>query len=244
MKRADRFRSAPDSVFIETTSIHPQSSGFVPALSPRSWPPDSRAKIERLFLKAFRYRWNCSSETGSPEGFLQTRRSWPSIVCVLGSRLASSVYSTTGGETGVAAGSGEAGKQLVKTAAAGSAWKKGVRRRCERRGVGCKETRRRRCRGASGRSGDAADGPAQLSAAAVALRPAAENFKEAPGYPAPVWTLSAAVREANACGRQSDATPASVFPRAACQAARFGRFAFFAAGTRGFFKCSLTPALS
>src|SRR6266540_2318027 len=121
MKRADGLRSAPDRVFIETTSIHPQSSGFVPALSPRSWPPDSRAKIERLFLKAFRYRWNRSSETGSPEGFLQTRRSWPSIVCVLGSRLASRVYSTTGGEAGVAARSGEAGRQLVKTAATSQA---------------------------------------------------------------------------------------------------------------------------
>src|SRR6266508_3135517 len=168
MKRADGFRSAPDKVFIETTSIHPQSSGFVPVLSPRSWPPDSRAKIERLFLKAFRYRWNCSSDTGSAERFLQISRSLPSIVCVLGSRLASSVYSTTGGETGAAAGSREAGKQLVKTAAASSSWKKGVRRRCERRGVGCKEPRRRRCRGASGRSGDAADGPAPPQPLAVA----------------------------------------------------------------------------
>src|SRR6266542_2041087 len=37
--------------------------------------------------------------------------------------------------------------------------KNGVRRRCERRGVGCKEARRGRCRGASERSADAADGP-------------------------------------------------------------------------------------
>src|SRR6266508_215558 len=207
MKRADGFRSAPDKVFIETTSIHPQSSGFVPALSPRSWPPDSRAKIERLFLKAFRYRWNCSSDTGSAERFLQISRSWPSIVCVLGSRLASSVYSTTGGETGAAAGSREAGKQLVKTAAASSSWKKGVRRRCERRGVGCKEPRRRRCRGASGRSGDAADGPAppQPLGADGLLLAATERGKQQE-----VGTeLVAAI-----CKRP-DATPPSIFPRAA-----------------------------
>jgi PIN domain nuclease of toxin-antitoxin system len=40
------------------------------------------------------------------------------------------------------------------------------------------------------------------------------DFKEAPGGPAPVLTLSAAVREANACGRKLAATPASIFPRA------------------------------
>src|ERR1700693_1327100 len=38
--------------------------------------------------------------------------------------------------------------------------KKGVRRRCERRGAGCKEARRERCRGASERSADEGDGPA------------------------------------------------------------------------------------
>jgi hypothetical protein len=46
--------------------------------------------------------------------------------------------------------------------------KKGVGRRCERRRVGCKEPRRRRCRGASGKSGDAADGPAPPQPLAVA----------------------------------------------------------------------------
>src|SRR6266542_4960953 len=51
--------------------------------------------------------------------------------------------------------------EVEKTIRASSPWKKGVRRRCERRGAGCKEPRRSRCRGASGRSGDAADGPAQ-----------------------------------------------------------------------------------
>jgi hypothetical protein len=35
--------------------------------------------------------------------------------------------------------------------------KKGVERRCERRGVGCKEPRRRRFQSASGRSGDVID---------------------------------------------------------------------------------------
>ena len=46
--------------------------------------------------------------------------------------------------------------------------KKGVRRRCERRGAGCKEARRGRCRGASERSADAADGPAPPQPLAVA----------------------------------------------------------------------------
>src|SRR5260370_15746524 len=62
---------------------------------------------------------------------------------------------------------------------------------------------------ASGRSGNAADGPERLSAAAVALRPAAENFQQDRG-PCP-GNLSAAVREANACGRKLDTTPASIF---------------------------------
>ena len=128
MNRAEGFRSAPDDVFIESTSIHPQSSGFVPALSPRTWPPASRAKIERLFLKAFRYRWNRSSETGSPEGFRQTRRSRPSIVCVAGSRFASSVYSTTGGDTGAAAESVSAQKQSERTAASRDAARFGVQK--------------------------------------------------------------------------------------------------------------------
>src|SRR5260370_32820858 len=66
---------------------------------------------------------------------------------------------------------------------------------------------------ASGRSGNAADGPARVSAAAVALRPAAENFQQDRG-PCP-GNLSAAVREANACGRKLDATHASIFQQPA-----------------------------
>ena len=63
--------------------------------------------------------------------------------------------------------------------------KKGVRRRCERRGARCEAPRRRRCQSASGRSGNKADGPARLSAAEVALRPAAERFQQAPRGPSP-----------------------------------------------------------
>src|SRR6266508_466518 len=116
-----------------------------------------------------------------------------------------------------------------------SAWKKGVRRRCERRGVGCKEPRRRRCRGASGRSGDAADGPAPpqpLGADGLLL--AATEREEQQETPT---EFVAAI-----CKRP-DATPASVFPRAACQAARFEPLTFSQRG-RDVSPMPLTPALS
>jgi hypothetical protein len=58
-------------------------------------------------------------------------------------------------------------------------------------------------------------GAPRLSAAAVALRPAAERFQKPPGARPPFLTLSAAVREANACGRKLDTTPASIFQQPA-----------------------------
>ena len=110
-----------------------------------------------------------------------------------------------------------------------------MRRRCERRGVGCKETRRRRCRGASGRSADAADGPAPpqpLGADGLLL--AATEREEQQETPT---ELVAAI-----CKRP-DATPASVFPRAACQAARFELLTCSQRG-REVSSIPLTPALS
>ncbi len=53
-KRAALRRSVPSAVFIDATSIQPQSPGFLPASSPRSCPPDSRMNVVRLFLNAFR----------------------------------------------------------------------------------------------------------------------------------------------------------------------------------------------
>src|SRR5262249_27775795 len=91
-----------------------------------------RRKRERLFLKALRYRWNRSSETGSPEGFRHTSRSLPSTVCVLPSRLASIVYSTTGGDTGVAPerrAAGAAASAIAARRRAGLKWLKLSRRR-------------------------------------------------------------------------------------------------------------------
>jgi HEAT repeat protein len=90
----------------------------------------------------------------------------------------------------------------------GSPWKKGVERRCERRGTGCKEPRRGRCRGASGRSGETFGWGGRFATGS-------REISKAPRGQAPVLTLSAAVREANACGRKLAATPASIFPRAA-----------------------------
>src|SRR6266540_1276376 len=81
--------------------------------------------------------------------------------------------------------------------------KNGVRRRCERRGVGCKEARRGRCRGASERSADAADGPAPPQPLAVAglLLPAL--FKRE-GFSAKGLSCVASCK-------RPDTTPASIF---------------------------------
>ena len=76
MKTRSGLRSAPDAVFIEAMSTQPHES--LPISSPRSWPPDSFMNVDFVFLKAFRYRWNCSSETASTgDGFFQVIVSVP-----------------------------------------------------------------------------------------------------------------------------------------------------------------------
>src|SRR6266498_2652928 len=90
--------------------------------------------------------------------------------------------------------------------------KKGVRRRCERRGAGCKEARRKRCRGASERSADAADGPAPPQPLAVAglLLPAL--FKRE--------VFSAKGLSCVASCKRPDTTPASISQQPARDARR------------------------
>jgi ribosome small subunit-dependent GTPase A len=55
--------------------------------------------------------------------------------------------------------SGSTGDERLRQAGLNRLLKNGVERRCERRGTGCQAPRRRRCHGASQRSGNAADGP-------------------------------------------------------------------------------------
>src|ERR1700730_17693759 len=68
---------------------------------------------------------------------------------------------------------------------------------------------------ASGRSGNAADGPARLSAAAVALRPAAERFQQDRGPCPDSRTSGAPFAQRTPCGRKLDTTPASIFQQPA-----------------------------
>jgi hypothetical protein len=100
----------------------------------------------------------------------------------------------------------EGGRPRARSPGSSSPWEKGVKRRCERRGAGCKEARRGRCRGASERSADAADGsaPPQALGAAGLLLAATRGEKRA------VDEVLIAAR----CKRPA-ATPVSIFPRAA-----------------------------
>ena len=77
-------RSAPAEVAIDVMSIQPQPSLAIS--SPRSWPPDSFTNVDFVFLKAFRYRWNCSSDTASVvDGFRQVSVCLPVNSCFAGS---------------------------------------------------------------------------------------------------------------------------------------------------------------
>jgi hypothetical protein len=88
--------------------------------------------------------------------------------------------------------------------------KNGVGRRCERRGVGYKAPRRRRCRGASVRSGNAVDGPAppQPLAASGSLLASAGDF---------LRCRTRAPSRATRC-KKPDATPAAIFQHPAYMA--------------------------
>ena len=77
-------RSAPAEVAIDVMSIQPQPSLAIS--SPRSWPPDSFTNVDLVFLKAFRYRWNCNSDTASVvDGFRQVSVCLPVNTCFTGS---------------------------------------------------------------------------------------------------------------------------------------------------------------